>query len=902
VDSALLNFAGGETTPRSRGRFDAPWYPNSCKKLLNFTPEVPGSARYRSAFKFLRQTRGGAVARIIEFEVNNTAVYKLEFTSGKMRVYDVAAEDLLTTERTTVTHVTKANPAILAVAATTNLSNGDEIIITGIDGMDELNGRQVKLANGVGLGFQLVDPVTGLGIDSTNFGAYASGGTVYEVYEIDAPYLEAELDDITFTQSLDTMYLFHPNYQPRKVSVDSGLAFTLATFTRTNDPLNAYAATLTITAITRGTTTLITFTAGDVINPNVTYDFSTVVGTTQLNGGSYRLVATTSSGGKPRAYLKNASTGANVNSSAWTAYSSGGIAESPAECPLAGAFVEGRLGYFGTNQRPDTTLLSRAPDDDGNTRYDDFTGGANADDACFFALAPVNGKPCYIAWARGTSTYLFVGTQGGPFRMSGGGLEEPITQDSINVRQFDSAGCKAAMPAGTSRLFFIQRGGRKLLTAQFSDDVNDFRTYDMTLNAGHIGAQSPLKRVILQTGSPNIVWVIREDGILAGMSIEGAENVAGWHRLKIGGTDAKVLDASPSSRTDRDSQLWIVSERTVNGVTRRCVEAQADDVDFPDIEDFFGGSELIDDVDDTEDLPGPMNLNQRDDLAAWRNAVYRRQEEYIYLDAAETYNGSDRGVAALASLTPSALTGDGITITSDISVFTSDDVGDQIWKKPSRDTGLGGGRATITAVSANGLTATCDVIEDFDTTAAISYGDWYFATGTFFGLWHLEGEIVGVLTDGSVYSDGRGGDDYPLAQVANGQITLDDSAVAAVVHVGLPYDGFLQSQNLAVRMQSGTPALSKPRNIAEMRIRLLDTLGVEYGTDLYNLEQVQWEANGDYTDRPPPTFSGIRRLPMGGDTWSGEDTNHEKYVFVAQRLPLPCVVQSIEMDYAVADE
>lgn len=899
MNATLLNFAAGETSPRSRGRFDAPWYPSSCKKLVNFTPEVPGSARFRSGFKFLRQTRAGGVAKLIPFEISNTAAYQLEFTDSKMRIYDVDTQDLLTLERTTISGISRANPAVISVASASNLANGDEVIITGIDGMEELNGRQVQLQGNVGLTFRLVDPVTGDAIDSRNFGAYSSGGTLREVYEVSSPYLADEIADIKYAQSLDTMYLFHPKYQPRKITVDSAELFTLATFTRTNDPLNAYAATLTVTAVNQvAPSTLITFTAGDVVNEDVTYAFSTFVGMVEINGGSYRLDSTTPSGGKPRAFLKDASTGAHVNSSSWGAYISGGIAESAAECPLGGAFYESRLFYTGTNQRPDTILASRAPDNDGNNRYDDFTGGSNADDACFFALAPVNGKPDYISWGRGTSTYLFVGTLGGPFRVSGGGLEEPITQGDINVRQFDSIGCEALMPAGTSRLFFVQRGGRKVYTAQFSDDVNDFRSYDMTINADQVG-YSPLQGVVLQTGTPNILWAWREDGILMGMSVEGSENVAGWHRVKVGGSDASVLCASIASRDDKDSQLWIVTERQVNGITRHFVEAQADVVNFPDIEDFYSGSEEVFNADDTEDLPGPINLNRIDDLVAWKAAVYRRQEEYIYLDAAATYDGSDRGVAALSSVTPGALTGTGITFTADVAVFEADDVGDEIWKKPNRDTGLGTGRAVITAF-VNSRQVTCEIVEDFDTTSVIAYGEWYFATNTFFNLWHLEGETVGALFDGAVYSDGRGGRSYPLLRPANGKITLTDDSVAAVAHFGIPYEGFLQTQNLSVNSQAG-PVHNKPRNISEMYVRFLDTLGVDYGTDLYKLEQVHWMSAGDVTDRPSPIYSGVRRLSYP-DSWSGDDSKLEKYVFISQRLPLPCVVQSIGLEYSTADE
>lgn len=1043
-NGTLVNFAAGETSPRSRGRFDLDWFKASCEKLLNWVPEVPGPARYRTGFRHMALTRGGAVARIIPFQLNRSQGYDLEFTGGKMRVYKDNA--LLTTAITTVTGISAVG--VLTVASAAALANDDEIIITGIVGMEELNGRQIKLSDKSGSTFKMKDPVTGAYIVTAAFTAYSSGGAVGKVYEIDSPYQTGELDDIQFTQSSTTMYLTHLRYAPRKLTSIAD-AFTLTTYTRTNDPFattvsavnitdlrpvfvgearrvggdatltpgavtgagitftasaakftsadvgkyirvvgatkygfalitgftsttvvtatitvdfdattaiaaggwqivtcetqiilqsgsvvntslnyaiasvggattvngntyrlvpfetddasgakryilrtvanvavdsSAYGvytsggtatpsstqASLTITGITRGVETIITFAASSQINEDSAYLFSGIVGTTELNGQTYYLQAQSDG-----VHLVT-SAGVEVDSSAWTAYVSDGIATLGAECPIAVAFYESRLWFLGTNQRPNSIFGSRAPDDDGNPRYDDFTGGTDDDHACFFALAPVNGQIDAISWGRGTAKYLFVGTFGGPFRISGSGLDEAITPGSINVRQFDSFGCEAAQPAGAGRIFWLQRGGVALRTAYYDVQVDELVTRDMLVNAEHI-AESRLVRVVLQAGRPDVLWVVREDGMLAGMTVSGAENVAGWHRQKLGG-GGEVLDAAISLRTDLDDQLKIVARRTVGGVERCSVEYLADAPTFPDQDDFAG-------LGDDEDA----------DEALWRNAVWRRQEEYIHLDSAATYNGSDRGVAAGATLTPSALTGAGITLTASAAVFRAGDVGKEIWVKPDRDTGVGIGRATITAyVSTTQVTATTDV--DFNALTAVAAGDWYFATDTIYGAWHLEGEPVGVVGDGAVVSDGGLSDEeFPQVDVENGVVLLPQKV--AVGHVGIPYEGVLKTHNLELSNGQG-PAQSKPRNIVSAFVRFLNTLGVEFGTDVYDLEKVEWRTTKDKTDRPSPVFSGIKEI-TNKDIWS--QPGETKHVIVRQRLPLPAVVQFIEGRYETSE-
>jgi hypothetical protein len=1002
-NAILVNFSGGETSPKSRGRFDEPFYQSSARKILNWITDIKGQVRYRPSFLELAETRRGAVARGVAFQLTNSVGYFLEFTAGFMRVYK--NEELLTKPVTTVVSITQAGPAILTVVDATDLANGDTIILSDVVGMREMNGRQLVLSAKSGVTFQLLDNVTGVAVDSSAFGAYNSGGSVGKVYEIASPYLAGEIKDLQWAADAPsgTMYLTHPKYAPRKLTVDSADNFTLGTYSRTSDPFTSN-STLTLVGVDRGTKTKIRFDDGSVILANTAYDFSGVVGTTELNGNTYylkpfttetttytkygvRLTKTAGSHAVPDGgyiqftdftgvlagqivdktlYVKNVATnvfelyedpeltvpfvysgsvdgsftgysgasigharyfvptggvfvtltfsnaqqtpteltwdvtappahpsaylqtvgGADIDSSGFTDYVSGGTATAAAECPIGVAFYEGRLVFGGTNQRPACLFMSRSPDSDGNQRYDDFTGGTNADHACFFQLAPVTGISDFISWVRGGPDHLFVGSFGGPFRVSGSGLDIPITPSSINVRQFDTAGCEETMPAGCQQIFFIQRGGTTLRSIKVLNPyLATFESADMCMNADQIPGESPLQRVVLQQGRPDILWVLRANGTLAGLSVHltqaQAETITGWHRHRIGGNAAKVLDIAVTQRTSSIDRLWIVSERVVNGVTRRAVEIMADPVIFPDPEDFDTG-------------------NAAADRAAYLNALYALQGDARHLDAGLTYDGAARGVAAGATLTPGATTGAGVTFTASQSVFTADDVGSEIWNKPNRVTGLGAGRATITSV-VSGTQVIADVTADFRSTAAIPAGDWYFAVDTLYGAWNMEGESVGVTADGAVAAEAglSGEDGYPTITPVHGKVTLPYSA--ASVTVGFPYAGFVDSHNLEMGGRVG-PAQDKPRTLAAMFIRFLNTLGVQFGTDRYRLARVEHRLPDAVTDRPAPVFSGIRRLPYEDLTSGLDDEQREKRVTIAQKLPLPAAVQFVDVRYETVDE
>lgn len=1176
-NAVVVNFSGGETSPRSRARFDQPWYQTSARKMVNFIAEVQGPARFRPGLIFGYQTRLGAVARGFDFEINDVLAYLLEFTPGYLRVRNPLTQNLLTTTQATITAVTKASPAVVTVSSAAGLVNGKEVILSGMAGMPELNNKQFLISGLSGTTFKLADPVTGTLLDTTAYPAVGTAGTASVVYELTTPYSALDLQSVEVAATDGRMYLVCPRQVPQKLTVDAYGNFSISAYSRTNDPfalsaaavtitdlrpewvedqragiggtitpgattgsgitftasvalfssadvgkyirsliapsetrvasgatltlsavtgtgitftasaavfaasdvgsyirdlsagagVKGYAlitgftnsttitctiisnfaavgpiasgawsiestgyakitavadsqhatctisqsfgstaaiaagswaiitvetqvtlastsivnasitylaasvagatqingntyylvaldiptvssgqrfylrgtdnsaidssawgtyssggtltpsssqASLTLTGVTRGTTTIVTFASGSVINPNVGYTFSAVGGTVQLNGATYWLK--TEADGVHITLID----GTEVDSSAWGAWTAGGIATASTENPLTVAFYEGRLVFGGTNQRPDCLFLSRSPDNNGNSRYDDFTGGTNADFACFFQLAPTGGSASFISWTRGGPDYLFVGTFGGPYRVSGSGLDIPITPSSINVRQFDTAGCEETAPAGLQQMFFVQRAGATLRSIKVINPyLATFESADMCLNAEQIG-YSPIQRVVLQRGRPDILWVYSADGTLSGMSVhltvQAADTLTGWHRHKIGGS-GKVVDLVTVPRQTGFDQLWAVVQRTINGATRCYFEVMADDVTFPDPEDFFGASgPIVAPSDDPRRVDSSGTHGSKAlDLARWANAVWRAQDGYIHMDSEISYDGSLRGVAAGATLTPSAVgaiqvAGQAavpITLTASQAVFTAADVGSEIWVKPDRVTGVGAGRATITAYM-NSTHVSAVVTVPFSSVSAVAAGDWYFAVSTFYGFGHLEGAQVAVVADGAVLSDGgqTGDADFPTITVTRGTITLAAGNLgqqqrAAVLRAGLPYTGMLETHNLEMGGRSG-PAQSKPRNISEIYIRFMNSLGCEYGTDLYGMDKIDHRLSDANSDRPAPVFSGLRRVNFE-DVWSGiEDSTREKNVFVCQRLPLPAVVQFLDLDYATADD
>ena len=149
------------------------------------------------------------------------------------------------------------------------------------------------------------------------------------------------------------------------------------------------------------------------------------------------------------------------------------------------------------------------------------------------------------------------------------------------------------------------------------------------------------------------------------------------------------------------------------------------------------------------------------------------------------------------------------------------------------------------------------------------------STTTITGLDHLNGQTVSVLADGAT---------HPNRVVSSGSITL--ARPATKVKVGLPYTSILQTMRIDAGSQDGT-SQAKTKRIYEVSIRLYESIGVEVGPDLNNMEEIPFRSSANNMDEAIPVFTGDKSVEFRG--------NYETdgYIFVRQTQPLPLTVLSI---------
>ena len=554
----LTNFTGGELSPRLDGRNDLAKYASGCKTLQNMIVYPHGSAARRSGTSFVAEVENSAEkTRLIPFEFSTTQTYILEFGNEYIRFYKDGGAILEANK--TITGITQANPGVVSITAH-GYSNGDTIVISGVVGMTQVNGKRFKVANVNTNDFELQD-IDGVDVDTTSFTAYASGGVANRVYQIATTYETADLFQIKYAQSADVMYLCHPEYSVKKLSRTGHTSWTITEVDFTNGPYlddNITAVTLSSSAHTVGTGRTLTASAATFV--------STDVGRlVRFREGYGKITAFTSTTSVTWTIIEDTNSG-----SASTDWGLGAFSDTTGY-PSCVTFYEQRLVFAGTEAQPQTLYFSRSGDYE--NMFENRGGTIADDDAIIYTIA--SNQVNAIRFLSATRT-LIVGTVGGEFSVSGGGSDDPVTPTNILIKKQSNHGCANidAIPVGNVTLF-LQRAKRKIRELAYNFDVDGYVAPDMTILAEHI-SESGVNEMSYQQEPNQIIWGVREDGQLIGLTYQREQQVVAWHRHIFGGafsTGNAVCETIATIPTDdKEYQSWVIVKRTIDGVTRRYVE------------------------------------------------------------------------------------------------------------------------------------------------------------------------------------------------------------------------------------------------------------------------------------------------------------------------------------------
>lgn len=926
------SFAGGEIAPSLYARVDTTKYATGARTIKNFYVMRHGGVATRAGTSIVGEVKDSSkTIGFIPFVFNSDQTYVLEFGDQYMRVHRDGAQVTLTAQ--SITGATNANPCVVTYSGSDTYANGDEVYIEGIVGAigAYLNGRNFKIANvdTTANTFSL-KYMDGTAVNSTTFGAYTSGGTVAEIYEISTPYLEEDLSTINFVQSADVITLVHSRYQPRDLARTGHTSWTLTEITfapsiaapanPTNDGAAGSTYVWVITAIdaetgeeslastqtsgdtdpsasivdigwdsvtganeynvyqvlsgvagfvgtaigttfrhyqtepdtsdtpptarnpfdleTAKTITAITAANPAVVTTSAAHGYSTddlvkiaaVVGMTQVNGIHFLVTVITSTTFSLRTMV-----GVAVDSSAYTAYVSGGTVRRAHNYPSTVAYIQQRRMFANTIGDPEKCFGSRT------SHFSNFTVSSPTqdDDAVTFTMAgrQVNAVRHLLDIGR-----LITFTSGGEWTIEGdqSGIIRP---GDVNPKQHSYNGASPVPPIviGGNALY-IQARGTIVRDLTFDFQVDGYRGNDLTIFSAHLFDGYTILGWAFQQIPHSIVWVVRSDGALLGLTYVREHEMCAWHQHEFDGTVENVCVVPEG---DEDA-VYLCVKRTIDGDTKRYIER--------------------------------MNSRRIDDVV-----------DFVGMDCTLSYDG--RNATASHTMTLSGGTtwayDETITLTSSASFFTAADVGNAIHL-----TGSDGSVIRFTIAGFTGVTIVTGkphmTVPVAMRSTAIS--DWARAVDELTGLWHIEGKDVSVFADGFVVASPNN-DSYDVLTVTNGSITLDRPY--GVIHVGLPYLCDLETLNIDSN-QSETVA-DKHMIVTKVNIHVESSRGIWVGGEppedddddpLEGLTEVKVRDDEDYSDPVALSTEVVDVNIMG--VW-----NSNGRVFIRQVDPIPASILAV---------
>ena len=837
---ALTSFVSGEFSAKMDGRTDFEKYSSGAKTMENMLVHPQGAAARRVGTQFISEIKTSAnKTRLIPFEFSTTQTYMLEFGNQYIRFFKDKGQ--ITESNKTITAITAANPAVVT-SNSHGYSNGDFVIISGVVGMTEVNGKTFKVADKTTNTFELQD-VDGTDINSSGYTAYSSGGVANRIYQITSPYLTAELFEIKIAQSADVCYITHPNHEVMKLSRTGHTSWSLDEVVFVDGPY--LAQNTTTTTMTPGATT------GDdqTLTASASTFVSTDVGRLINFSAGYAKIRSYTSATVVKIDIKDDFSGTGSTAD----WKLGAFSDTTGH-PSCVSFFEQRLVFAGTTDEPQTVYFSKAGD------YENMTTGTNADDAMVYTIA--SNQVNAIRYMKAVRT-LIIGTTGGEFTISADGTDASITPSNVTIKRQSSFGSANvdAIPSGNAVLF-LQQAKRKIRELAYNFDSDGYVAPDLTI-LNETVTKTGINEMSYQQSPDSIIWCVRDDGELAGLTYQRSENVTAWHRHILGGKSQEcTITVSDYANIASGTKLTFT-------------KSDGTEVTFTSTTGTAG----------TDEFRTQTNNNTTADNIY--TAINAHADFTVANPAAAVVTIRETAPEATGFLTCISADTTRLTVQNESAAIVESVASihgslneDELWVIVKRLVD-GSTRRYIECFS--------DFDFDETTSTAFKFLDSHLSysgtsTSTLSGLDHLEGQTVSILADGAAHAN---------KIVSDGAITLDRACTTACI--GLAYNSVLQTMRIEGGAAEGT-SQGKTKRISKVVLRLFETVGVKVGPSLTDLETVPFRTTSSLLSSPVETLlAGDKEIEFR------DDYNSDGFIFVKQDQPLPLSVLAIYPTLVTSD-
>ena len=490
--------------------------------------------------------------------------------------------------------------------------------------------------------------------------------------------------------------------------------------------------------------------------------------------------------------------------------------------PATVTYHQGRRVYGNTPTQPHTQWLSRTD------AYTDFNPSSPLQDDDPVTNTLVSGQLNEVK-AMLSVDKLLVLTAGAEW-VIGSGQSDVLTYANFAPRVQGYRGASSLQPLGVADVaLYVQDKGQVVRDIGFNLAEDRYTGADLTVFANHLVENRTITGWTYQQHPFGIVWMVRDDGVLLGLTYMRDQQVIGWHRHDTDGFYESVVCISE----DTEDAVYVVVRRVVNGATTRYIERFA--------------TRLL------ADLPAGVFL----DASVQFDNRNTSGTQLTFTSVSGGWDDQDTTVVVTSSAPIFVYPG-----TSDYGdqlVLTD---GDQIYRATVVVT-------TSTTTAQVRLNRTWPVIY-----RNLAQATWAWARDHYTGLGHLEGKTIGVQADGF---------DAGAYVVTGGAITLSQPAIRGCI--GLPYLADLETLSLNTAQQS---LADKKKAINALRVKVLETQGLWAGRTLSDDDLYQYAPRISQSyDAPVRQQDGLVEIHFT-TPWSTDGS-----CAIRQKAPLPVTITSI---------
>jgi len=380
-------------------------------------------------------------------------------------------------------------------------------------------------------------------------------GEVVHTQTSGVPWTGAQLAKISWTQSADTLIIFHEDVQPYKILRVSDTSWTISAITFDYIPKYDYSPSTTNPAAditpedTQGqikiTASASIFSASDVDQK--------IAG----NGGQARIVQFNSATEVIASVEINFFNNDLIANGDWELLSGFEDAWSNSRgWPATGTFHEGRL-FVGGGPRPSTVWGSRV------AQFFDFKPGTGLDNEPVEVTMDTDKLNTIFNMKSNRDLQIF--TNGGEFYEPG----NPITPNNFAPRRQTGRGSKEGVPVIEldGATLFVQRGGKAVREFVFDDASQAYNSDNLSLLSSHL-INDPVafaKRRSISTDEADILLIVNADGTMSICSTLRSQQVVAW--AQVTSPNCEFISCGVDN-----ADMYAVTKRTIDGSTKYFIE------------------------------------------------------------------------------------------------------------------------------------------------------------------------------------------------------------------------------------------------------------------------------------------------------------------------------------------